>query len=264
MLKFYAWANVNVMYYATQLSDRTYLASYGLRLVKELRARNVTVTEIPVEYSEDRCVTDSDVDTALDTLELSNSRILFNFLGGPDSCAIDSFMTRYEARGLTGQYQMLLSEIELDDAERTGHVGLNRSIVLETAWNWANQESTSKLNTFLNKRLAPNYGDWHHSFFNQTFEWSRSNFGGSGTGSCADFAPSWMPVSCARPRPSNLGPPTPPTKRTHPHGTPANVGSLFTPCPQAATTRTMQSLTSLARSTQPSAAAIASPTAPRS
>lgn len=251
MLKFYAWANVNVMYYATQLSDRTYLASYGLRLVKELRARNVTVTEIPVEYSEDRCVTDSDVDTALDTLELSNSRILFNFLGGPDSCAIDSFMTRYEARGLTGQYQMLLSEIELDDAERTGHVGLNRSIVLETAWNWANQESTSKLNTFLNERLAPNYGDWHHSFFNQTFEWSRSNFGGSGTGSCADFAPSWMPVSCARPRPSNPHPRRQPSAPTHMAPLPTSAPCSLPALRRLQRVRCSRSLRSLARRNHP-------------
>ena len=302
MLHSFGWTSVNVMYYVTESSGRTYLAAYGKALAQELRARSFIVTEIPVEYTEAQCVTDNAVEGALDELELSNSRILFNFLGGPDACAASKLMTRYEARGLTGQYQLLVAEMEFNHLFAHAE-SLNRSLFIDPSWGHDTQPATSKLNTFINERLVPGYGEWFLSEFNKTVEWPWSDFTGgmrTDTGTCAEFVRTWMPITCGRPpnsRPWQLCPP--PSPPTHPHPPPsphthattihkkplarseASTHSppfprlpslllprathcLSSPCRQAATTFTTRSFTSLAHWTQPSSAATMSLMAPRS
>ena len=75
---------------------------------------------------------------------------------------------------------------------------LNRSLSIKNAWSWLDQPATSKLNTFINERLVPGYGEWFLSEFNKTVEWPWSDYTGgmrTDTGTGAEFVQSWMPLT---------------------------------------------------------------------
>jgi hypothetical protein len=198
IVKLYGWTTVNVMHYVTEAAALEYLATYGATIVADLRAANVTVEPIPIRYDDASCVKDADAEAAMDQLALSDSRILFYFATGPVDCGVDTLLGKYEARGFTGQYQMLIAEADFKlDVYKAHAAAINRSLAIAPVWSYKLQPSTSKLNTFIDQRLSPGYGDWFTSELNGTKYYDDTIMLPWGVPGPPDsFPKSFMPLTC--------------------------------------------------------------------